>query len=91
MTDKTEDTDVENAEGSEELFDAITDVLDDGDYDFDTIVVTCLEMIVSIAKISEDDEYARSLVPLLISAAHYLDRTGAGDEPIEESRIIRLN
>ena len=76
---------------NDELFNALAKIIDDGDYTYATIAITLIELIVSIAKSSEDDEYARSLVPLLISAAHYLDKTGAGDEPIEESRIIRLN
>lgn len=76
-------------ESSEDLFDAWLEACDD--YEFGEIVMTAIELIVSVAKSSEDDAFARSIVPLLISAAHYLEKTGANDEPVEESRIIRLN
>lgn len=76
---------------NDELFNALAKIIDDGDYTYATIAITLIELIVSVAKSSECHEFAKSLAPLLVSTAHYLDKTGAGDEPIEESRIIRLN
>ena len=85
MTDKISD----KPSSQDELFELFLDAADD--YEYGDIIIACLEMIVSVAKSSEDDNFARSLVPMLISAAHYLERTGAQDSEIEESPILLLN